>query len=151
MPSVESPNFAIAPVPSSPQSRNNRSGRLPTYRSTYIGRFHPYARFVSPKRRDEEQMAITDSLQELEGDNLPWEMVAAPRPRVCICTEALDRDTHPYEDDPLNVPEDEAVADAFELNVPRASKVAAIINDLFAAFKRRYLAIVSTKDFFGAK
>ena len=89
-------NPCITPAPSDFQSRNNRTGRLPTYRSTYMGRFHPYARFVSPKRRDKEQMVrlhaanrytrgsccldaqykIEDGLYEDEDSS--WEMVAAP-------------------------------------------------------------------------
>ncbi|KAH9901422.1 hypothetical protein C8Q73DRAFT_244756 [Cubamyces lactineus] len=140
----------IIPVPTSLQSRNNRTGRLPTYRSTYMGRFHPYARFVSPKRRNQERMKTEDGLHDDEDSSS--EMVAAPvYPRVCTCTEILERDTHLYEDDPLSLHEDEAAADTYELNVPRASKVAAIINDVFAALKRKYLSILAAKRFFGAE
>ncbi|KAI0664768.1 hypothetical protein C8Q70DRAFT_1048981 [Cubamyces menziesii] len=142
-------NPCITPAPSDFQSRNNRTGRLPTYRSTYMGRFHPYARFVSPKRRDKEQMyKIEDGLYEDEDSS--WEMVAAP-PRVCNCTEVLDGDTHPYEDDPLSLHEDEAAVGAYEINGPRASKVAAIINDLFVVLKRKYQSILAAKRFFGVE
>ncbi|KAI8998606.1 hypothetical protein BD414DRAFT_475552 [Trametes punicea] len=152
---VDPPYPSISYVLSNPQARNAQSSRLPAYRSTHVGRYHPYPR--AEPGRYEDRIMVAGDRHEAEELALEGPLVV-PRRRVTTCVEMPDGDSHPYEDDPLPVVGVESdIMDAYpsanigDTAAGSLSKVVAAISELLVAMRRKYLAVQAVKEFLDVK
>ncbi|PIL36670.1 hypothetical protein GSI_00359 [Ganoderma sinense ZZ0214-1] len=127
------------------------TSRLPSYRSTHVGRFHPYPR-GGPRRREDALMQTVDhrTADHVTGlPTIPEEPEPEPvrlRPLV-VCQEVPDGDVSSLE---LDCP---VVGDVsfFEQQGVRAEddvgeKVKVAVAHLFVAIRRRSLALLAVMD-----
>ncbi|KAL1944470.1 hypothetical protein VTO73DRAFT_2900 [Trametes versicolor] len=138
---VDPPYPSISSVFSTPQPRNTRSCRLPAYRSSHAGRYHPYPMYgrVSCQER---LMSTSDRRYE---QALLWEaeepLVVPPQPRVTTCTEVPDPDACPFEDEPLLTEDPEDEPELANTAPPAAASpmlVVDVLAALLAALRQRY-------------
>ncbi|KAH9856921.1 hypothetical protein C2E23DRAFT_881420 [Lenzites betulinus] len=147
MPRVDPAYPSIASVLSAPKPRSPPSLRLPAYRASHVGRYHPYPRFG----RATCQERLTDPLESRYEEDPVWEdeqPVVQPLPRGNVCVEAPDDDASPYDDEPFvladgeHEPEPQAAPgpDTPRETTPAGLKLAAVAVVLLAALRRRYLS-----------
>ncbi|KAI0721988.1 hypothetical protein C8T65DRAFT_629887 [Cerioporus squamosus] len=130
--------------------------RLPSYRSTHLGRYHPYPMTFRP--RDEDYLMTTVDHRGAFGDLDPIieePEVGAVEPAM-TWQELPDRDFCPYESDYPVLEEDlvlqyeEARRQQAETTSAHRKVVAAFVNMMFA-MRRKYLALLAVADFLKAK
>ncbi|KAI0374934.1 hypothetical protein BV20DRAFT_403133 [Pilatotrama ljubarskyi] len=143
MPRAEPPYPSISSVLSSPsQPRNARSSRLPAYRASHMGRFHPYPR-AAPGRCQDWLMSTVDYRyvedplwEETVGDT---EHVAEHEEHASVDEEALPATAH-------REPSDDAALAGPEVGSQLGrSKLVATLSDALAAL-RRYLSRQALKS-----
>ncbi|KAL7283418.1 hypothetical protein ACG7TL_002848 [Trametes sanguinea] len=119
--------------------------RLPAYRASHLGRYHPYPRLAAGplERRSKSDADVDNDALHEESRAL----IARPR-HVAACAERPDPDTSPYEDEA--VADDISVAgrlDAAPMHALSRSKLAVTVADLVAVVRRRYLSLEGVRDF----
>ncbi|EJF63065.1 hypothetical protein DICSQDRAFT_179719 [Dichomitus squalens LYAD-421 SS1] len=126
------PSFTLVMIAADP------SLRLPSYRSSHLGRFHPYPRGGS--RRSEDRDIFVNAYMYTEGSstNVPAQPCLRPARR---CVEVPDNDVSSFELDPpvVGVEYDEYELRAFS-GVPTGlsrSKLAEALADLLGELCRR--------------
>ncbi|KAI0647090.1 hypothetical protein C8Q79DRAFT_1009232 [Trametes meyenii] len=151
MPSIDSVRPSSTSVSfSSPQTRNNRTSRLPAYRSSHMGRYHPYPRAAPGQCQDRlmttvdyrygaeplwEEPAIesySDSDEDSDGANTAVE--AAPPSTSSTAVDhsepAAGAQSQPATTSPLS-----------------RSKLVAVLSGALATLRRRYLSRLAVKNF----
>ncbi|KAI0831342.1 hypothetical protein BC628DRAFT_751801 [Trametes gibbosa] len=147
MPRVDPPYPSIASVLSAPKPRSPPSLRLPAYRASYVGRYHPYPRCGRVACRER----LTEPLESRYEEEAAWgaeEPVAQTQPQARICVEAPDDDDAAaaaaallYEDESLTGAEVEPAPQAGHVppeTTPAALKLAEVALVLLAMLRRRY-------------
>ncbi|KAI0670344.1 hypothetical protein C8Q78DRAFT_1079322 [Trametes maxima] len=149
---VDPPYPSISSVLSFPQARNAQSSRLPTYRSTHMGRYHPYPRIVrthcqerlldAMELRYEEEALWEEPAEEPVDEPLPQDRRARP------CEEVLARDYSLYEDEPLPAtPRDEVGTVEAEAPPPTQGDLVSALADLLTLLRRKYFSFGAVKRF----
>ncbi|KAI9064475.1 hypothetical protein FKP32DRAFT_1675960 [Trametes sanguinea] len=116
--------------------------RLPSYRSSHMGRYHPYPR-LAPSLRERKAKNF-DAILEGDAQNDRPQILTA---RVDGCVEQPDPDTSPYEDEALvDNSTDAERLDVVPMHPLRRSKLAMIVSSLIAAVRRHYPSLESMRD-----
>ncbi|KAI0636934.1 hypothetical protein C8Q77DRAFT_1154820 [Trametes polyzona] len=105
---VDPPYPCLTTALVAPEPRNAPSNRLPPYRSSYMGRYHPYPRYgrASCLERLTNQADRRYEAEELWAMEEP--VIAPPRlERAAACVEVIDSDASRYDEDPFAIGEEE--------------------------------------------
>ncbi|KAI0647089.1 hypothetical protein C8Q79DRAFT_925719 [Trametes meyenii] len=145
---IDPPYPSFSSVLSFPQNRNAQSSRLPTYRSTHMGRYHPYPRVA----RTYCQEQLLDTMEYHYEEEALWEEPAEEllpqERRVRHCEEVLARDYTSYEDDALPATPHDDDGTTAEVPPPQAQgDVVSAFADLFALLRRKYFSFRAVKRF----
>ncbi|OJT04316.1 hypothetical protein TRAPUB_4950 [Trametes pubescens] len=147
MPRIDPPYPSFTFVLSKPLPRNDRSSRLPAYRASHMGRYHPYAR-VAPSQCQDRLMNTIDYRY---ADEPLWEETVGEAQGVTTCESLSDNDNDSAIS-PVVDAEHENAAESPAL--PQAqlsrSKLVATLTDVLVAL-RRHLALQAVRSFLKAE
>ncbi|KAL1944471.1 hypothetical protein VTO73DRAFT_2901 [Trametes versicolor] len=143
MPRIDPPYPSFTFVLSKPLPRNDRSSRLPAYRASHMGRYHPYAR-VAPSQCQDRLMTTIDYRY---ADEPLWEETVGEAQGATSCENLSDGDDGDNGPSPAVDTEHGSVADS---SVPpqalSRSKLVATLTEALVAL-RRHLALQAVRNF----
>ncbi|KAI0636932.1 hypothetical protein C8Q77DRAFT_535431 [Trametes polyzona] len=155
MPRIDPPYPSFTFVLTAPPPRTNASSRLPAYRASHMGRYHPYPR-VAPGRCQDRLMNTIDYRYVEEP---LWEEDAADVQRVgatgCEGDSISTNASHPTPPSPTAdaTSQNERVessSDGASAKLSR-SKLVDTLTEMLFALRRRYLTVQAVKNFLKAE